>query len=77
MPISLKTNLNYGDSWYIKNDPDQFEHHLVGIQVRPGGKDGLNVVQFILDYMGEECIVHDFQCSTTKDLAKEESKDED
>jgi hypothetical protein len=77
MPISVKTNLNYGDVWYIKNDADQFEYHLVGIQVRPGGKDGLNVVLFILDYMGEEYIVYDFQCSTTKDLTKESSKDED
>lgn len=70
MPISVRTDLEYGDIWFIKNDPEQREFQLVGLQIRYGGKEGKNQIAFILDYMGEEYIVYDFQCSKEKDVMK-------
>lgn len=77
MPISIKTDLEYGESWYIRNDPDQREMHLVGISIRQGGKEGKNQILFILDYMGDEFTVYDFQCSRTRDTEKYYSNHKD
>ena len=67
MPIkTIKTDLEWGDVFYLKNDPDQEEYLLVGIITLPG-----NQVQFILSYYGDEIRVFDFECSKEKDKLKE------
>jgi hypothetical protein len=58
MPIKIKTDLEFGSVWYIKNDPDQFPHHLVGIVLQPG-----NVFRFRLSYLGDIAELYDFECS--------------
>lgn len=65
MPISIKTDLEWGDLWYIKNDPDQFEYSLVGVVVLPGKQ-----IKFLLDLMGDVFEVWDFECSKTPDENK-------
>lgn len=65
MPISLKTDLNWGDVFYIKNDPDQFEHLLVGVIHLPGKQ-----LKFQLSYMGEVITVWDFEVSKDRDTSK-------
>jgi len=65
MPIRIKTDLDFGQVFYVKNDPDQFEYILVGIKILPS-----NQIKFILSLMGEECEVYDFECSTDPDKLK-------
>ncbi len=63
--ISIKTDLEFGDVFYLKNDPDQLEHLLVSVIVYPGKQ-----FKFRLSYMGEICEVWDFECSKTRDTNK-------
>ena len=72
MPVSIKTDLEWGDVWYIKNDPDQKEYHLVALTLRPG-----KGILFTLDFMGEELEVYDFQCSKEPDTLKQLKSKED
>lgn len=65
MPIKIKTDLEWGDVRYIKNDPDQFEHSLVGVILKPNGG-----VMFQLSFMGEIFEVWDFETSAEKDDTK-------
>lgn len=58
MSIRIKTDLSFGSFWYIKNDPDQFPHILVGIVVMPG-----NQIKFKLSYLGDIQECWDFECS--------------
>lgn len=73
MPIKIKTDLDFGQIFYLKSDPDQFEHRLVGVEFLPG-----NAVRFRLSCMGEECQVYDFEASSVIDQAKvDKSKDDE
>lgn len=73
MPIKVKTDLTWGQTMYLKDDPDQLEHSLVGVNLKPG-----DVVKFELSHQGEVCEVYDFEASTEKDKLKEiENKDPD
>lgn len=65
MPISLKTDLEWGDVFYLKNDADQFEHLLIGVVIMPGKQ-----VKLQLSYMGEVIEVWDFECSKERDTEK-------
>lgn len=65
MPIKIKTDLDFGQSIYVKNDPEQLEHHLVGVKIVPP-----NQLIFILDYLGGQFEFFDFQCSMEKDPSK-------
>jgi hypothetical protein len=65
MPIKIKTDLEFGDVFYMKNDPDQTEHLLVGIIICPG-----NQFKFQLSYLGDVCTVWDFETSRTRDQNK-------
>lgn len=58
MPIKIKTDLELGSVWYIKNDPDHFPHILVGIVIVPG-----NQFKFKLSYLGDVQELHDFECT--------------
>lgn len=65
MPIKIKVDLDWGQSIYIKSDPEQFEHTLVGIAVYPP-----NQIKFIISYFGEITELYDFECSIEKDTLK-------
>lgn len=65
MPIKIKTDLNFGQVVYIKNDPYQSEHILTGVKVIPQ-----NQIKFVLSYLGEETELFDFECSTERDDEK-------
>ena len=65
MPIKIRTDLEFGDVWYIKNDPEQLERLLVGVVFLPGGQ-----LKFELSYMGEVVTVWDFECSKSIDKTK-------
>jgi hypothetical protein len=65
MPISIKTDLEWGQKMYLKDDPVQLEHSLVGVILKPG-----KAVKFELSHQGEICEVFDFEASTKKDELK-------
>jgi hypothetical protein len=62
VPIKLKIEFEFGDPAYIKNDPEQCQMTFVGFIGRPGN------ICYILDYLGEEFIVYDFQVTKEPDL---------
>jgi len=62
MPISIKTDLEWGEIFYIKTDPEQIPGMLVGIVYLPG-----KVLKFRLSYEGEVFEVYDFEVSKEKD----------
>lgn len=59
MSIKIKTDLEFGSVWYIKNDPEQLPHILVGVVILPG-----NQFAFRLDFMGDIVEFYDFECSS-------------
>lgn len=62
MPIkTVKTDLEWGQDIFIKNDPEQSPLHLVGLIQLPGG-----VIKFILSsYYDEDPVIkYDFECTT-------------
>lgn len=67
MPIkTIKTDLEWGDVFFLKVEPEQNEYHLVGLVHLPGSQ-----LQFILSRMGEDEIrVYDFECSKERDEVK-------
>jgi hypothetical protein len=75
MPIKVKYDTDFGSTWYIKNDPDQFPHILVGLIILEK-----YVTKFILSYLGQNCEVFDYECSqeVNKDILDNKSEmDED
>lgn len=67
-------DLSFGDSFYLKSDEDQLEHHLVRVILDPGstnkkGEMGV-AVKFRLSYMGEIVEVYDFETTTEPDKLK-------
>jgi len=65
MPIKIKTDLEWGQTFYLKNDEAQLDRALVGVVLLPG-----NTVKFQLSLLGEIVEAYDFECSSTKDLNK-------
>lgn len=59
MPIRIKTDLDWGMIFYLKNDVDQLPHLLIGIIVTPP-----NQFKFRLSHLGEICEVYDFEVSS-------------
>lgn len=71
MGISIKTDLEWGSIWYIKGDPDQYPHQLVGITILPGKQ-----FKFKLDFMGEVIEVYDFECTQVPNSELLKDKDD-
>ncbi len=81
MPIKIRiqlVNLDWGQTMYVANDPEQLPHHLVGVEFLPG-----NVMRYKLKYYGdiEEHYFYDFECTTepgekTKSVVKEDGEDD-
>lgn len=73
MPIKIKTDLEWGSVWYVKNDPYQLPHLLVGLYILPS-----NQFKFQLSYMGEIVELYDFEVTDLRDeeLVKK-TKEED
>lgn len=69
MPIKVKTDLEFGQSFYIKNDPEQLEHLLVGVIILSGDKGGTQL-KFLLSHLGQTCEVWDYEVSPTCDMIK-------
>lgn len=65
MPIKIKTDIEFGDTFYLKDDPEQLEHSLISIMVLPG-----NAFKFRLSHQGVKCWVHDFEASKQRDDVK-------
>lgn len=63
MPIRIKTDLEFGQVFYLKTDPAQLRHQLAGVVFLPG-----NQLKFRLAHNGsEEVEVWDFECSSERD----------
>ena len=65
MSISLKTDLEWGDIFYIKTDPDQAPCVLVGLIYLPGKS-----LKFILSCDTVHVEVYDFEASKEKNELK-------
>ena len=74
MPISIKTDLEFGDTWYLKVDPEQLPHILSAIVVMPGKE-----FMFRLSYQGDVIEVWYFECSKERGevVKKKDNEDED
>jgi hypothetical protein len=72
MPIKIKTDLEFGSTWFLKSDPEQLPHLLVGIIIKPG-----NIFKFQLSYMGDVCAVYDFEATDEPDREKLLNLDKD
>lgn len=59
MAIKYESALKWGEIFYLKNDPDQIEHCLVGIVLLPGKP------KLVLSYLGE--IYEVYECETTRE----------
>lgn len=66
MPLKIKFDLEIGQSVYLVNDPQQLEYIVVGAIARPGA------ILYIIDYLGDEIEVYNFELSTTPNLKKKE-----
>lgn len=62
--MTVKIPYAFGDSIYIKTDPEQKEYTFVGFIGRPGS------ILYTLDYLGDEIEVYDFQTSRDRDILK-------
>lgn len=58
---NIKCKYKFGDILYIRTDPEQRGHMLVGIIARPTG------LLYELSFSGEVIEVYDFETSETKD----------
>lgn len=72
MGISIKTDLEWGSIWYIKGDPDQLPHLLVGVVILPGKQ-----FRFKLDFMGDVIEVYDFEASQVPSPGIAKDKEEE
>ena len=71
MPISVKTDLDWGDIFYIKTDPEQIPAMLVGLVYLPG-----KAMKFRLSFEGEIFEVYDFEVSKERDILNFEDKED-
>lgn len=73
--MKIKTEYDIEDIVYIKEDPDQLPHRVVGIFIDPGA------VRYKLSYLGDICILYNFEISKEKDpladLDKDKGSEED
>lgn len=69
MAIKIRIDLNWGDTFYIKTDEDQYPHQLVGIVTMPGN-DGKTITKFMLSYYGDVVTVWDFETTREPDKNK-------
>jgi hypothetical protein len=69
MPIRVKIDFEFGDTAYLKDDPEQCAMSFVGFTGRPGS------IKYILDYMGIEYEVYDFLVTKEPDLVKKFAPD--
>jgi hypothetical protein len=60
--MRFKVPYEYGDIYYLKTDPEQLPHEIVGFIFRPGDQLILE-----LSHGGMQIEVFDFQISKTKD----------
>lgn len=60
MAIKYESALKWGDVFYLKNDPDQFEYCLIGIALWPGKP------QLVLRHSGE-FQVEVYEAETTRE----------
>lgn len=77
MAIRIKIDLDFGQSIWLKNDPDQEEYILSRVLISPG-----NQIKFELSYLGSTVEVYDFEISTEPDKlkmlkSKENGEDDD
>lgn len=63
--IRIKTDLEFNQVWYLKDDPFQFPHRLVRLIIDPPMQ-----FKFVLSYLGETTEVFDFECSLERDELK-------
>lgn len=56
--INYKSDLKWGDIFYLKCDEDQYEHCLVGINLTPGKP------KLVLSFFGDTVEV--YECETTR-----------
>ena len=63
--IKVKTDLEFGQIFYIITDPKQLEHQLTGVKIRPGDS-----LLFTLSHQGIEVELFDFECSPIHDELK-------
>lgn len=64
MPIKYDTKESWGATYYLKNDPEQLEHCLVGIILLPGKP------KLMLSHQGIICEVYEFETSKEPDMLK-------
>lgn len=64
--IAVTTDLEWGQSFYIKNDPEQDEYHLVGVRLDAGTRN----LMFKLRHMSYAVWVYDFECAPGPDILK-------
>lgn len=64
MAIKVKIEFEFGETAYLKDDPEQCAMSFVGFIGRPGN------IQYILDYLGEEYTVFDFLVTKEPDISK-------
>lgn len=65
MPIKIKTDIDFGDTFYVKTDIEQLPHQLVGVVFLPG-----NQIKFMLSFFGDTCTVWDFETTREPDQQK-------
>lgn len=58
---TIKCKYKFGDTLYIKNDPEQNPYMFVGLIHRPTG------IIYEISFVGEVSEVYDFETSETKD----------
>ena len=69
--FKIKTDLEFGQTLYLKSDPYQHEYKLVRVIVDPP-----NQIKMGLSFLGEIAEVFDFEISTERDdLKYMEAKD--
>lgn len=64
MPIQFKSKYEFGDIFYLINDPEQEPRELIGISLTPLGP------MYTLDLLGEVDDFYEFQISTEFDKVK-------
>ena len=61
MPIRIRTDIDFGSTWYLKNDPEQLPYILTEVVIVPG-----NQLKFRLSYFGDIVEIYDFEASLEK-----------
>lgn len=62
--MTIKIKLEYGDTVFIKQDPEQKEYTFVGVIAQPGS------IKYELSYLGDVVELFDFEVSSEQDQAK-------